>query len=203
MIRSLASGQKAALIVNECQVGILDPQYAMFPALAQQAQERGIVRHIASLIDAFRTKGWPVIFTPAVLRHDMADKMVNTLISALSAKTGSMLAGNVQVRHMPGLEPTAADFEIQRGSGLIAFHGTTLDLTLRRLKVETVVVTGVSTNVAVPGLVMAATDHGYHAVVPEDCIAGSDAVTHRVIVEQQLRMLATIATKDEVIAALR
>lgn len=202
MIKSLAGGQKAALIVNECQVGILDPKYAMFPALARQVEERGMVANIAALAAAFRAKGLPVLFTPAILRRDMADKMVNTLISAMSVKAGRMVAGNVETNYMPGLEPTEADFEIQRGSGLIAFHGTTLDLTLRRLQVQTVVVTGVSTNVAIPGLVMAATDHGYHAVVPEDCIAGSDPETHRTIVDQQLRMLATITTKDEVIAAL-
>jgi nicotinamidase-related amidase len=49
---------------------------------------------------------------------------------------------------------------------------------------------------------MTATDMGYHVVVPEDCIAGSDAATHKVLVEQQLRLIATITTADEVIAAI-
>lgn len=53
-----------------------------------------------------------------------------------------------------------------------------------------------------PGLAMAATDLGYHVVVPEDCIAGGDPDAHRVIVDHQLRMLATLTTKDQVIAAL-
>ncbi len=202
MIRSLGSGQKAALIVNECQVGIIDAKYSMFPELAHQVEKRNVVANIAALIAAFRARKLPVMFTPSFLRPDMADKMTNTLISALALKLGTMKAGSVAARYMPSLEPTDEDFVIQRGSGLITFHGTSLDLTLRRLKVETIVVTGVSTNVAIPGIVMAATDHNYHVVVPEDCIAGSDPATHRTIVQEQLRMLATITTKDEVIAAL-
>jgi nicotinamidase-related amidase len=45
-------------------------------------------------------------------------------------------------------------------------------------------------------------ENGYHVVIPEDCIAGSSDEAHRVIVNEQLRMLATITTKDEVIATL-
>jgi len=202
MVKSLESGQKAALIVNECQVGILDPRYAMFPALAEQVAARGMVANIATLLAAFRSKSLPVFFTPALLRADMADKQVNTLISAVSSKSGRMVAGTEESKYMPGLEPTDRDFVVQRTAGLIAFHGTNLDLTLRRLGIETVVLTGVSTNVAIPGLALAATDFGYHAVIPEDCIAGSDVDVHRVIVEQQLRMLATITTAEGVIAAV-
>lgn len=203
MIRSLAGGQKAALIVNECQLGIIDPAHAQFPALAEQVQASGMVGNIAALIAAFRARGFPVVFTPAALRPDMADKLPNTMISAISRKARIMVAGSAAVRHPPELEPLDTDFVIQRGASLIAFHGTTLDLTLRRLKVETVVVTGVSTNVGIPGIAMAAGDFGYSVVIPEDCIAGGDPATHRVIVDQQLRMLATVTTKDEVIAQLR
>lgn len=202
MIKSLENGQKAALIVNECQVGILDPRYALFPALAEQVATSGMVKNIEKLLAAFRSKSLPVFFTPATLRPDMADKQINTLISAISSKSARMVPGTEEVKYMPGLEPLESDFVVHRTAGLIAFLGTTMDLTLRRLGVETVVLTGVSTNVAIPGLALAATEFGYHAVIPEDCIAGSDPEVQKVIVENQLRMLATITSADEVIAAI-
>jgi hypothetical protein len=43
MIKSLANGQKPALIINEVQVGLLDKDRAIFPALAEIAAERNIV----------------------------------------------------------------------------------------------------------------------------------------------------------------
>jgi nicotinamidase-related amidase len=202
MIKSLASGQKAALIINEVQVGLLDPARSIFPALAEIAAERGIVANIARLITAFRAKGYPIFYTPAINRADHADRKINTLIAAMSAKLRNMQEGSPEVEHPPEIAPTAADFVIQRGDNLIAFHGTMLDLALRRMGVETVVITGISTNVAITGLTMAAVEHGYHAVIPEDCIAGADREAHRTIVEHQLRMLATITSKDEVVAAL-
>ena len=202
MIKSLANGQKAALIVNECQVGILDSRYSMLPGLAQQSEARQMVPKIAELLAAFRAKKLPVFFTPALLRHDLADKQINTLIAAMSAKSRTMIEGTPESAYMPGLEPTKDDFIIKRTAGLIAFHGTALDITLRRLGVQTIVLTGPSTNIAIPGLAMAATDLGYHVVVPEDCISAGDAESHKVFVENQLRLLATITTKDEVIKAI-
>lgn len=202
MIKSLASGQKSALIVNECQVGILDPEFALFPGLANQAKERNIVPNIVELLKFFRAKSLPVFFTPVVHRQDFADENPNTLISAISSKQRSMAAGSPEVNHMPGLEPQDSDFVVTRTQGLIAFLGTSLDATLRRLKVETVVLTGVSTNVALAGMSIAATEFGYNAVIPEDCTAGADPETHKVLVENQLRMVATITTKDDVISTL-
>jgi nicotinamidase-related amidase len=202
MIKSLASGQKAALIINEVQVGLLDPARSIFPALAEIAAERNIVVNIAALIAAFRAKSYPIFYTPAINRADQADRKINTLIAAMSAKLRNMQEGSPEVEHPPEIAPTAADFVIQRGDNLIAFHGTMLDLALRRMGVETVVLTGISTNVAITGLTMAAVEFGYHAVIPEDCIAGADREAHRFIVEHQLRMLATITSKDEVVAAL-
>ena len=35
--------QSAALVISECQMGILDPAASVAPALAAQAAERGIV----------------------------------------------------------------------------------------------------------------------------------------------------------------
>ena len=67
---------------------------------------------------------------------------------------------------------------------------------------ETVVLTGISTNVAIPGFTISAVEFGYHVVIPEDCIAGGDPVAHKVIVEHQLRMLATITDHQSVIAAI-
>ena len=202
MIKSLASGQKPALIINECQIGLLDPARSIFPALAEIAAERNIIANIAELIAVFRAKGHPIFYTPAINRRDMADKKINTLIAAMSAKLRNMQEGSPDVEHPPEIAPTPADFVIHRGGNLIAFHGTSLDLALRRMGVETVVLTGISTNVAIAGMTMAAVEFGYHAVIPEDCIAGADREAHRIIVEHQLRMLATVTSKDEVIAAL-
>lgn len=193
---------RAALIVNECQLGVVDAGYSLFPDLARQVAERGILDRIAGLAAAFRAHGLPVLHTPVIQRPDLADVEANSLINALTLKGGALKAGSPKATYASQLVPQPEDFVIERTAGLIAFNATALDATLRRLGVSTVVLTGVSTNVAMPGNTMTAVDLGYYVVIPEDCIAGADAETHRVIVEQQLRMLARITTADAVIAAL-
>jgi nicotinamidase-related amidase len=202
MIRSLNSGQKAALIVNECQFGVIDARYTGFPGLAEQVASRNIVPKIAGLAEVFRARGLPVIHTPVVHRPDLADIQPNSLINALSLKHRRMAEGSVEADYVEALRPQAGDYVIVRSAGLIAFNATSLDVTLRRLGVQTVVLTGVSTNIAMPGNTMTAVDLGYHVVIAEDCTAGADADIHTRIVENQLRLLATITTAAEVADAI-
>jgi len=202
MVRPLTDGRKAALIINECQIGVIEPGKSGFAGLAKQAQERGIVAKIAALAEVFRKAGLPVIHTPVAHRTDFADVMPNTLINALTLKHRTMAIGTPETEYVEALRPRQEDFVIERTAGLIAFNATALDALLRRMNVETVVLTGVSTNVAMPGNTMTASDLGYAVVIPEDCIAGSDPETHRTIVENQLRMVALITTAEDVTKAV-
>ena len=192
---------RAALLISEMQRGVIEAG-GTFNALAGQVAERGITPRIADLANAFRAAGLPVIHLPATHRPDFADAPANTLIAALARKHKQMVLGTEAVEFVDELQPVEGDFSIPRTAGMVPFHGTTLDLTLRRMKIETVVLTGVSTNLAIPGAAIAGSDLGYNIVVVEDCIAGSDADTHRVIVENQLRMVARIASANEVKAAI-
>ncbi|KFG88336.1 putative hydrolase [Sphingobium herbicidovorans NBRC 16415] len=89
--------------------------------------------------------------------------------------------GHFHIRGAPAesvekLRPQPQDFPVARSSGLIGFHGTALDAMLRRMTIETVVITGVSTNVAVAGCAMAATDPACQVVAAKDCFAADEIV---------------------------
>ncbi|MBA3055297.1 MAG: cysteine hydrolase [Sphingomonadales bacterium] len=198
----LLTTTKAALLINEAQIGICHPDHAMFKAMPLEAQKRGTMGNIAELDRAFRAAKLPVFHLPCVHRKDFADIKRNSLISAMSLKARGMSEGSPETAFMPGLEPEPEDHISTRSSGIFAFLGTDLDVRLRRLGVETIIATGVSTNLGIPGIAFTAVDMGYNVVIPEDCIAGSDPEVHRVIVEEQLRLVATITSKDEVLAAL-
>lgn len=193
---------KAALVINECQKGVIDIAHAGFPGLAKQVAERGIVPRIAALAEAFRKAGLPVMHVPVVHRPDLVDVAPNSLINALSLKHRRMAEGSPEAAYVPELEPKPEDIEIRRTSGIIAFNGTSVDAILRRMDVSTVVLVGVSTNLGIPGNMMTACDLGYTVVIPEDCIAAADPETHAVIVENQLRMMSRITTSEDVIAEI-
>jgi nicotinamidase-related amidase len=101
---------------------------------------------------------------------------------------------------MPELGPEASDVICARRHGLTPFVGTDLDVTLRNLGVRTVVVTGVSVNVGVLGMVMGAVDLGYETVVVTDAVAGIPAEYANAVLDNTLAVLAARATSDEIVA---
>ncbi|OCC24850.1 hypothetical protein MB02_05155 [Croceicoccus estronivorus] len=200
--RQFAIKGKAALVISECQRGVIEREMTPFPGLANEVERRGIVSRIAGLARAFRGAGLPVIHATAAHRPDFLDVKPNTLIDALVRKQGTMVAGTPEVDIVSALAPEPGDIVSERSSGMIPFLGTSLDAMLRRMDVETVVLTGVSTNLAITGCTFAASEMGYYVVIAEDCIAGADPEVHETIVQEQLRMLARITTAEEVAEAL-
>jgi nicotinamidase-related amidase len=72
----------------------------------------------------------------------------------------------------------------------------------RNLRVETIVLRGVSTNIAMFAGALGAVDRGYKAVLAEDATAGVAADLHDWMITNTLPILATISTVDEIITEL-
>lgn len=194
---------RAALIISECQRGIVEPDMGGFAGLIDQVTQRRILPRIARLADRFRGAGLPICHLAIAHRPDFADVQPNSLLAAMARKNGLLVNGSPEAEIVQELTPAPDDFIVARSSGLVAFHGTALDAILRRMGIATVVIAGVSTNVAVAGCAMAGADLGYHMVIAEDCVAAADPATHEVIVRDQLRMVARVASADDIDQALR
>lgn len=194
---------KAALLINECQRGTLEKQWSDFPELIDQVTSRDIFAKIAVLADAFRAAGRPVFHLHIAHQPDYADVPITNLILARSKKFGRMKIGTPEADAVPALTPKPGDIVHTRSYSLVAFHGTDLDTVLRHRGINTVVLVGPSTNVAIPGLGLYASDMGYQAVVPEDCIAGASAESHAFIVKNILPLYTTLTTSQSIAEALR
>ena len=112
-----------------------------------------------------------------------------------------LLPGSAEVEVVPELGPVEGDLVLSRLHGLDPMAGTDLDPVLRNLGVRTVVVAGVSVNIAITNLVMDAVNRGYQVVVPRDAVAGVPAEYADAVIDNTLVLLATITTTDDVIAA--
>jgi nicotinamidase-related amidase len=193
---------KPVLIINEGQKGVIDPAVSFLPAIAQHVVERGVVERIVALAAAFRRQGYPVFHTPVVHRPDYRDMKANSLLAAKSCKQRTLIDGTEESSYVDALAPQEGDFEFRRTSGFIAMCATQVDALLRRMEISTVVLVGVSTNVAIPGNAIVASELGYHVVVPEDCIAASDQKAHEAIIQYQLQMIARMVSSADLIAKL-
>jgi nicotinamidase-related amidase len=202
VVRGLEPGKRAALIVNEVQNAIANPAYIDTP-LAAQVAERGIVGRINPLAEAFRQAGAPVIFcTIAARTADFAGFPVNCALAAGIRRKGHLVAGTAPAAVHDDLVVAPGDIVCGRAHGMAPFTGTTLDATLRGYGIDTVVLTGVSTNIALPGAATEAVALGYHVVLAEDCSAGATPETHQMQVTMHLPLLATVTDAASVGAAL-
>ena len=201
-IRGLERGRRVALIINECQNAMIDPDFEGNVELAQQATERGVTQQIAALADACRRTGALVVHSTIVLRQDGLGTTPSCLLLGSLLKQGNCVEGNKAAEIHPDLTPRPEDYVSQRRHGLTPLHGTELESVLRQRGVETVIVTGVSTNVGVPGTCLEAINRGFTAVVPEDAIAGSSPEIHEFQMKNLIRLLATVTTTEDVLSAL-
>jgi nicotinamidase-related amidase len=188
----------AALIINECQVGMVDANGATNAPLAEQIAARGVLAAIARLAASCRVAGVPVVHSTIVPRTDYGGFVASCLLLGSLKKRGVIVEGNPAAEIHPDLKPEEGDFLLRRLHGLTPFHGTELEAILRGLGVDTVIVTGVSTNVGIPGICLEAVNRGMRAVVPEDCTAGAWTEAHEFQVQHTLPLLATVTTSQHI-----
>jgi nicotinamidase-related amidase len=83
-----------------------------------------------------------------------------------------------------------------------AFHGTDLDVQLRRRGVTQIVLTGIATSIGVESTARAAHEHGYHVTVATDAVTDSDPEAHRGSVERIFPRLGETGTTAEIVELL-
>jgi nicotinamidase-related amidase len=83
-----------------------------------------------------------------------------------------------------------------------AFHGTDLDLQLRRRGVTQIVLAGLTTSIGVESTARAAYEHGYHVTLATDAMADLDVRSHRNSIERIFPLLGETGHTSEIIHML-
>ncbi|MGW1716881.1 cysteine hydrolase [Streptomyces sp. NPDC002156] len=191
------------LLTVECQQGVVGPDSAL-PELAAEARSSGALGRVARLVAAAHDTGVQVIHAIAERRPDGRGANRNArLFRAAERLPVQQLSGTTAVRLAPPIEVADEDFVVRRLHGLSPIQGTDVDALLRNLGCRTLIVTGVSANVAIPNAVFDAVNRGYTVVVPRDAIAGVPSDYTPAMIRNTLALVATVATTDEVLACLR
>lgn len=202
-LRGLDRGEKPALVVSECQNGMVDPSLTTNAGLARHVAERRILPRIGSLAALCRQAGIPVVHCTIVARPRFEGFKSTCVLLAQVKKSGVLERGKKHAEIHPELMPDPRDIVVERAHGLTGFHGTELEPILRGFDVETVILTGVSTNVALYGMSIEAVNRGFNVVIPEDCTAGGTPESHEFQVRFHLPLVATLATYEAVTDILR
>ncbi|MFD0367076.1 cysteine hydrolase [Streptomyces sp. NPDC059071] len=198
-LRELLAPDGAALLTVECQEGVVGRDSAL-PELAAVARASGALRNVARLVGAAHEADVQVLHAVAERRPDGRGANRNARLFRAAARLPvQQHAGSTAVRIAEPIEVAEQDLVVRRLHGLSPIAGTDVDALLRNLGCRTLVVTGVSANVAIPNAVFDAVNLGYTVVVPGDAIAGVPADYTPAMIRHTLALVATVVTTDDVL----
>jgi biuret amidohydrolase len=167
------------LIVGRPALLMIDFQRDMFlpdseGGIPRMGGARERVTRSRSLVTAARNVRIPVIFVQEVHRPDLVD-------------FGRELDGEEDVHCIEGRKSTeiaAEDVDFRPGDYLVpkrrysAFFGTDLEILLKGLRAETLILCGGLTDVCVHYTFVDGHQHNYYCRVVEDCVGGSSVAAH-------------------------
>ncbi|HEX4189502.1 MAG TPA: isochorismatase family protein [Marmoricola sp.] len=186
-----------AIVCVECQEGVLG-QESILPDLAAAAAP--MIGSIARLLDAARAAGATVAHATYEGALGASDHGPAPLWRALGAGAG-WKAGDAATQVLPELLGPG-DLVLPRHHGLNPSAGTELLPVLRARGARTLVLAGVSLNVALILLAGDAAQQGFSVVVPSDAVAATPAEYAEPLLAYSMRMLAKVTTVEQVVAAL-
>jgi nicotinamidase-related amidase len=130
---------------------------------------RAILPSLQRLLEESRKKGFPIIFAcDSFLKDDFIFKG-RMKVHSLRGTKGSEVVDDLKP------EPTDIILPKRRFS---AFFKTDLDQTLRTLGVDTIIVTGITTEVCVLMTAMEGLCHDFSVIILEDCTASRSKEFH-------------------------
>jgi biuret amidohydrolase len=198
-LTDLVDPGQTAIVAQECQGAVIGPD-AGLAMLAEEAR-RIALPNIVRLLPAARAAGVHIVHCLVQRRPDGLGSNHNAKIFTMSGGAVDISPGTPGAEVLPELGPEPSDLILRRWHGVGPMGGTDLDAVLRNLGVSTIVVVGVSLNIAIPNLVMDAVNAAYRVVVPKDAVAGIPADYGDAIIANTLSLLATITTTDDLLQA--
>ena len=190
----------AAVLVVDVQNDFCDPSGAASASGADTSAVVSMVPRLEQFLARAREVGTKIVFVRSL--HDastdsdvwLARRGANVRRSSLTCRTGSWGA------ELYRLTPEPQDVVVTKNR-YSAFTGTNLDLVLRTARVDSLLFTGVATEVCVESSLRDALFHEYNVTLIEDCCASYHPTNHRATIEVVGRQFGLVMTSEDVGAA--
>ncbi len=183
---------KTAFVVIDLQKGITGRETAPYSS-------KQVIDNCARIGKRCNELGTLVALVHVAFSSDGGDRLQQPIDSPMQAPPG-------------GMPPDWAEFVPEIGmlrSGVVitkrqwgAFHGTELDLQLRRRGIDTIVLGGIATNMGVEQTAREAWQLGYAVVIAEDACATMSADMHTFAVEKIFPRISRVRSTADIAAAL-
>jgi nicotinamidase-related amidase len=160
-----------------------------------------VVSTARTALEAARRHDLPVVFVRVAFRDGTPEVSGrNKSFSAIAAQ-GSMGLDDPGTQVVEALAPAAGDVMVVKRR-VSAFTGSDLEVLLRALQVDHLVLAGIATSGVVLSTLREAADRDYRLTVLADACADGDDEVHRVLSEKVFPRQADVTTVDAWVASL-
>jgi gluconolactonase len=194
--------KSAALVIQDLQNDVIIEGGAFADSGAPaHATSQNVVENVKGLAEAARQAGVPVIHVWYIVEDGSVGLKQNAPLFEGVKGANALVRGTWGAAPADGLEPKEGDHVVEK-MRMNAFYETRLDILLRGLGVETLIITGAWTNMSVEHTARHAADAGYRAVVASDGTSTLDDEWQHAALNYAMQNVAVVATCGEIAEAL-
>ncbi|MBC7097625.1 cysteine hydrolase [Candidatus Bipolaricaulota bacterium] len=198
----LITEERPALFIIDMQNAFLHQRGHLVRSGEDNKPYLAIVPNIARLADIVRSLAMPVIYFRHAYRSNYVDGgiVVHELFPSDREAEG-WLEGTWDTEIFEPLKPKDSDIVIRKNR-YSGFFGTDLDQLLRNLEVNTVIITGIHSNVCCDSTARDAVFRDYRVYFVSDATAAADETLHEATLRTMRRYFGRVVTTDELVQHL-
>jgi gluconolactonase len=194
--------RRSALIIQDLQNDVIGEGGAFADSGAPaHATAQNVVGNVAGLAETCRAAGVPVIHVWYIVEPGATGLRLNAPLFQGVHDANALVRGSWGAAPVDGLEPRDGDHVVEK-MRMNGFFQTRLDVLLRGLGADTIVITGAWTNMSIEHTARHGADAGYTVVVASDGTSTTGDEWQDAALNYAMTNVARVATCAEVSDAL-
>ena len=193
---------RSALIIQDLQNDVIGEGGAFADSGAPaHAKSQNVVENVKRLAEAARRAGMPVIHVLYIVDEGAPGLKQNAPLFVGVKEANALVRGSWGAAPVDGLEPQPGDHVVEK-MRMNGFYNTRLDILLRGLGAETIVITGAWTNMSIEHTARHGADAGYEVFVVSDGTSTTGDEWQNAALNYAMTNVATVITTGEAVQAL-
>ena len=194
--------KRSALIIQDLQNDVIIEGGAFADSGAPaHATAQNVVGNVADLAAACRSAGVPVIHVWYIVEEGAAGLRQNAPLFQGVKEANALVRGTWGAAPAEGLEAQDGDHIVEK-MRMNGFYETRLDILLRGLGADQLIITGAWTNMSIEHTARHGADAGYEVVVPSDGTSTTGDEWQNAALNYAMTNVAKVATCAEIKSAL-
>jgi gluconolactonase len=194
--------KRSALIIQDLQNDVIIEGGAFADSGAPaHATAQNVVGNVADLAAVCRSAGVPVIHVWYIVEQGATGLKQNAPLFQGVKEADALVRGSWGAAPAEGLEPQDGDHVVEK-MRMNGFYETRLDILLRGLGADTIIVSGAWTNMSIEHTARHGADAGYEVVVPSDGTSTTGDEWQNAALNYAMTNVAKVATCAEIKSAL-